>query len=54
MSRELKDEQRAQKDANKRQDDVPDAEKDQIEYQKAKEKAISELEALKRKLEAVR
>lgn len=54
MSRELKDEQRAQKDANKRQDDVPDAEKDQIEYQKAKEKATSELEALKRKLEAVR
>ena len=54
MSKQMKKEADAQKDANAQQGDLPDAQEDQNKYQSAKEKATIELEALKRKLEAVR
>lgn len=54
MSKEMKNEANAQEDVNSRQGDVPDAQKDQNAYQTKKEKVATELEALKRKLEAVR
>ncbi|HMQ77343.1 MAG TPA: hypothetical protein PKE21_14430 [Flavobacteriales bacterium] len=54
LSKQLKKEADAQKAANKRQDEIPDAQKEQQEHQVSKEQAVSELEALKRKLEAIR
>jgi len=54
LAKQMKKEADALKDANNRQEDVPDAIKDQQERQAAKEKANSDLEALKRKLEAIR
>ncbi|MEZ4739848.1 MAG: hypothetical protein R2818_10980 [Flavobacteriales bacterium] len=54
MSKQLKKEADAQKAANKRQGDIPDAVEDQQDLQAKKEKAVSDLEALKRKKEAVK
>lgn len=54
MARQLKNESSAQATVNKRQGQVPDAQKDQQLRQGEKEKANTELEALKRKLEAIR
>lgn len=54
MSKQLKKEADAQKTTNQKQDDIPDAQKEQQELQVKKDKAVSELEALKRKKEAVK
>ena len=54
LAKQLKKEADAQKTANKRQDEIPDAQKAQQGHQVTKEQAVSELEALKRKLEAIR
>ena len=54
LAKQLKKEADAQKTANKRQDEIPDAQKEQQGHQVTKEQAVSELEALKRKLEAIR
>lgn len=54
LAKQLKKEADAQKAANKRQDDIPDAQKEQQAHQVTKEQAVSELEALKRKLVAIR
>lgn len=54
LSRQLKNESSAQAALNKRQGEVPDAQKDQQLRQGEKEKANTELEALKRKFEAIR
>lgn len=54
LAKQLKKEADAQKAANKRQDEIPDAQKEQQAHQVTKEQAVSELEALKRKLEAIR
>lgn len=49
-----KKESDAQKDVNKHQGQIPDAQEHQQKHEAQKERAISELEALKRKMEAVR
>lgn len=54
LAKQMKKEADAQKTANKRLDELPDTQKEQQEYQVSKEQAVSELEALKRKLEAIR
>lgn len=54
MAKQMKREADAQKKANKRHADIPDAVEDQQELQAKKEKAVSDLEALKRKKEAVK
>ncbi len=54
MSKQLKKEADAQKDANKKQGDIPDSVEEQQELQVKKDRAVSELEALKRKKEAVK
>lgn len=54
LAKQMKKEADAQKTANKRQDEIPGTQKHQQEHQVTKEQAVSELEALKRKLEAIR
>ena len=54
MSRERKKEAKAQKDLNKKANAAPDSRMEQNEHQENKGKATTELEALKRKLEAIR
>lgn len=54
MAKLQKEESDAQKDVNKHQGRIPDAQEHQQKHEAQKERAISELEALKRKLEAVR
>lgn len=54
MSKQLKKEADAQKTVNNKQGDIPDAQKDQQKLQTRKDKAVSDLEALKRKKEAVK
>ena len=54
MSKQLKKEGQVQKDINAQAADVPDAQRDQNEYQTEKEKANTEMEALRRKFEAIR
>jgi hypothetical protein len=54
MSKQLKKEADAQKDTNKKQGDIPESVEEQQELQVKKDRAVSELEALKRKKEAVK
>lgn len=54
MSKQLKKEADAQKNSNKKQGDIPDSVEQQQELQVKKDKAVSELEGLKRKKEAVK
>lgn len=54
LAKQMEKEASAQKKVNSRQGDIPDANKEEQEKQAAKEKANTDLEALKRKLEAVR
>jgi len=54
LARVMRTEADAQREANKRQEVLPGMQRDQQQLQASKEQAVSELEALKRKLEAVR
>ncbi len=54
LAKQIKKEADAQESANKRQKAIPGTQEAQQEHQVTKEQAVSELEALKRKLEAVR
>ena len=54
MSKQLKKEGQIQKDINAQAADVPKAQKEQLEQQTNKDQANTEMEALKRKFEAIR